>query len=305
MGSMMTNNPPWLLFMFSLSAKRASQRVDIWRRLRQHGSVALRSSGYVLPYSAANEERLQWLAQEVRKHGGKATIVQAQGFAGLPSNELARMFMDQRSKEYSLLVKELDRAGKKGPLSRGQLSRLRRRLQAIIDRDYFGSPQRAKVEALLARADQPERGPTARIVRRRKEFRQRTWVTRHRPGIDRVASAWLIRRFIDPQAVFVFANDPKEEPSAVPFDMFSEQGFGHRGDDCTFESLAKDFALDDLRVKTIGQTVHDADLGDEKYGRIEAVGLDRVLIGWAHQGLSDQELLLRGMDLIEGLYQAI
>jgi len=297
--------PPWLLFMFGLSAKEASQRVDIWRRLRRHGAIALRSSGYVLPNSPANEERLQWLAKQVRKYRGQATIVHAEAFDGVPSAELTRRFVEERSKEYGQLLKELERAPKKNAPSPARLARLRKRFQEVVDRDYFACPARDKVEALFAKADAGEREIAARLGRRRKDFVGRTWVTRYRPGIDRVASAWLIRRFIDSQAIFVFAAEPKEQPNAVPFDMFSEEGFGHRGDQCTFETLIKEFAIDDRRLKAIAQAVHDADLDDERYGRVEARGLDRVLAGWAHQGLSDEELLRRGMELFEGLYQGI
>jgi hypothetical protein len=291
--------------MFGLSAKEASQRVDIWRKLRRYGAIALRSSGYVLPNSPANEERLQWLARQVRKYKGQATIVHAEAFDGVPSTELTRRFVEERSKEYGQLVKEFERATKKNALSPARLARLRKRFQEIVDRDHFASPARDKVEALLVKADQHDKDVAPRAGRRRKEFVGRTWVTRYRPGIDRVASAWLIRRFIDGQAKFVFAADPKEQRGAVPFDMFSEEGFGHRGDQCTFESLIKEFAIDDARLKAIAQAVHDADLDDDRYGRVEARGLDRVLVGWAHQGLSDDELLRRGMELIEGLYQGI
>jgi hypothetical protein len=130
-------------------------------------------------------------------------------------------------------------------------------------------------------------------------------MTRPRPGIDRVSSAWLIRRFIDPKARFVFGNEPSAHADSIPFDMFCPHGFGHRGEDCTFETLRKEFLIRDSRVKRIAQIIHDADLGDEKFGRLEGQGLDKVLNGWAKQDLPDDELLQRGMDLIEGLYEAL
>jgi hypothetical protein len=130
-------------------------------------------------------------------------------------------------------------------------------------------------------------------------------MTRPRPGIDRVSSAWLIRRFIDPKARFIFGTEPSAQPEAIPFDMFCPQGFGHRGEDCTFETLQKAFSIRDGRVKRIAQIIHDADLGDEKFGRVEGQGLDKVLNGWAKQDLPDDELLQRGMDLIEGLYESL
>jgi hypothetical protein len=136
-------------------------------------------------------------------------------------------------------------------------------------------------------------------------YLKRIWMTRPRPGIDRVSSAWLVRRFIDPRARFIFAADPATHPDAVPFDMFCPQGFGHRGEDCTFESLYKQFAIRDSRVKRIAEMIHDADIGDEKFGRPEALGLDKVLNGWAKQNVSDAELLKRGIELIEGLYHSL
>jgi hypothetical protein len=302
---MSTKNPPWLLFVFSLSAKNASLRVDIWRRLRRYGTFILKNSGYILPNNPANEERFQWLAQQVRRAKGEATVVKAEAFDNLPSDELVRRFVIERSREYAALAREVQRTIQKSQFTRGLQTRLRKRFQEIIERDYVGCPQRSKVEALLAKMDSRQEVSEVRPVRSRKEFRKRTWVTRHRPGIDRVASAWLIRRFVDQDAVFAFAESPKNHPSAVPFDMFGAEGFGHRGEDCTFETLLKVFAIEDPRVAAIAQAVHDADLGDEKYGRVEALGLDRVLAGWEQQGISDDKLLRRGMELIEGLYQAL
>jgi hypothetical protein len=130
-------------------------------------------------------------------------------------------------------------------------------------------------------------------------------MTRPRPGIDRVSSAWLILRFIDPKARFTFGTHSGKVPGAVPFDMFQSDGFGHRGDSCTFETLCKEFQISDPKVKVISHIIHDADLGDEKFGRSEGIALDRVLIGWAQQDLSDEELLHRGIELIEGLYRSI
>ena len=186
----------------------------------------------------------------------------------------------------------------------GRLNRIRRRFQELQDIDFFGSPLRAKVDNLLAQADKAETQPAGRKGRGKSgEYVNRLWMTRPRPGIDRVSSAWLIRHFIDPKAHFVFGAEPSAD--AIPFDMFCSQGFGHRGEDCTFETLRKDFSIKDGRVKRIAQIIHDADLGDEKFGRVEGQGLDKVLNGWAKQDLPDDELLKRGMDLIEGLYESL
>jgi hypothetical protein len=119
-----------------------------------------------------------------------------------------------------------------------------------------------------------------------------------------VTSAWLIRRFIDPKAKFAFAVEDRKPSEAVPFDMY-EGGFGHRGEDCTFETLLKAFHIRDKKAVAMAQIVHDADLFDEKFGRKEGFGIDEVMKGWARQGLSDQELLDRGIQLAEGIYQSL
>jgi hypothetical protein len=270
--------------------------------------LALRSSGYVLPHSAINQERMEWLATAIRTYKGQASVVQVQGFDDLPAEQLKRLFMEARSRDYQKLLHEAKRLLALPPSRRpgGRLNRIRRRFLELQDIDFFGNPTRTKLENLLAQADKSESAKSARKDKRKfAEYVDRLWVTRPRPGIDRVSSAWLIRRFIDPKARFVFGTEPGVHPGAIPFDMFVSQGFGHRGEDCTFETLYKQFAIRDMTVKRIAQIIHDADLGDEKFGRAEGLGLDKVLNGWAKQDLPDDELLHRGMDLIEGLYESL
>jgi hypothetical protein len=297
----------WLVLVFSLPAKSASQRVDVWRRLRRSGAIALPGGGHLLPRTAANEERLQWLATAIRKHKGDASIIRAEAIGDLPAPEVVKLFNGARAAEYDALGEEVKKLlGTRGETPRGQLPRLRRRLQDIVERDFFGCPARGRVEALVSRLEpKPVTKKAGTSKHRRADFEGRTWITRPRPGIDRVGSAWLIRRFIDAKARFTFADDPKASPGAVPFDMFTRDGFGHEGDACTFETLVKAFGITDARVARLAQAIHDADLEDEKFGRGEAIGIARVLAGWNEQGLSDDELLRRGVDMIEGIYQAL
>jgi hypothetical protein len=299
---------PWLLLVFSLPTRSASQRVQIWRKIRRYGMLALRSSGYLLPKTAANQERMEWLATAIRTYKGQASVVRVQGFDDLPSEHLKQLFVEARSRDYQKLLHEAKKVLALSPSRRpgGRLNRIRRRFLELQDIDFFGSPLQAKVENLLAQADRAETQPTGRKGRRKSgEYVNRLWMTRSSPGIDRVSSAWLIRLFIDPKARFIFGDEPSAHAEAIPFDMFCPQGFGHRGEDCTFETLQKEFSVKDGRVKRIAQIIHDADLGDEKFGRVEGQGLDKVLNGWAKQDLPDDELLQRGMDLIEGLYESL
>lgn len=299
---------PWLLLVFSLPAKSASQRVEVWRKFRRYGMLALRSSGYVLPNSAVNQERMEWLATAIRTYKGQASVAQVQGFDDLPEERLKQLFTEARSRDYQKLLHEAKKLLAL-PSSRrpsGRLNRIRRRMAEVQDIDFFESPLRTKLENLLAHADESESEKSGRDGRpKSSEYVNRFWLTRPRPGIDRVSSAWLIRRFIDPKARFIFGAEPSAHPDAIPFDMFCPHGFGHRGEDCTFETLYKQFSIRDRRVKRIAQIIHDADLGDDKFGRGEGQGLDKVLNGWAKQDLPDDELLQRGMDLIDGLYESI
>jgi hypothetical protein len=268
--------------------------------------LPLRSSGHVLPNSAVNQERMEWLAAAIRSYKGQASVVQVQGFNDLPTEQLKRLFIEVRSHDYQKLLHETKKLLAL-PASRqpaGRLKRIRRRFQELQEIDFFESPLRARVEAILARADE-SKTIKAKPKLKSGEYSGRFWITRPRPGIDRVSSAWLIRRFIDPKAHFVFGDEATTHPDAIPFDMFCPEGFGHRGEDCTFETLCKHFAIRDSRVKRIGQIIHDADLGDEKFGHGEGQGLDKVLNGWAKQDLPDDDLLKRGMELIEGLYESL
>jgi hypothetical protein len=299
---------PWLLLVFSLPAKSASQRVQIWRKLQRYGMLALRSSGYVLPNTPVNQERMEWLAAAIRTYKGQASVVQVQGFDDLPVERLKTLFVEARSRDYQKLLQEAKKLLALAPSRRpsARVTRIRRRFLELQEIDFFGNPLRAKLANLLAQADAAETQPSGRSAKLKSgEYVNRVWMTRPRPGIDRVSSAWLICRFIDPKARFIFGDEPGAHPEAIPFDMYCPQGFGHRGEDCTFETLCKQFAIRDGRVKRIAQIIHDADLGDEKFGRVEGQGLDKVLNGWAKQDLPDDELLQRGMDLIEGLSEGL
>jgi hypothetical protein len=277
----------------------------VWRQLQRYGAVPLGNSGYLLPNSASNQEKFEWLATAIRKHAGEASVVKVQSIDNLSTPHLQARFAEARASEYQPLIRELQRLVGVPPQKRaaGRVSRLRARFREITEIDFFGSPLQRRVEQLLERLDQhPEANEKARNVNRR-DYVKRVWVTRPRPGIDRSASAWLIRRFIDNKAQFAFAVEDKVPQEAVPFDMF-RGGFGHRGEDCTFETLQKTFGIRDRRVRVIGEMVHDADILDEKFGRKEAFGVDEILDGWAKQGFSDKALIERGIDLIEALYRA-
>jgi hypothetical protein len=296
----------WLLLTFTLPAKRASQRVEVWRKLQRYGTIQLGNSGYLLPSDSGNEERFHWLAKTIRKYGGDASVVRVESIDNLSTPQLRGRFSEARTREYQELIQEIkDLAREGGEPGGGRLSRLRNRFQEIVEVDFFDTPLQARVRELLEQTSASRVPRPSRAEIQPKDYKNRIWVTRPRPGVDRCASAWLIRGFIDPKAQFSFAPEDQVPAGGVPFDMFHESGFGHRGEDCTFETLEKEFRIRDRRVGVMGQIIHDADLLDDRFGRKEGYGADAILKGWARQGLPDAEVLARGTQLMEGLYQSL
>jgi hypothetical protein len=301
--------PPWLLLVFSLPTGRASQRVEVWRKLQRFGAIPLGNSGYLLPNQPANRERFEWLATAVRNYRGEASVVEVQAIDNLAYAQLVGKFREASTRRYQGLLRELQTlfAAPAARRSLSRINRLRQRYQECAAIDFFGSPLRSRVEELMDRVQSQSISPGPHVpltLQARKEFRGRTWVTRPRPHVDRVHSAWLIRRFIDPKARFAFAKEGHLPRGSVPFDMY-QGGFGHRGDDCTFETLVKVFRIRDRRVRVMAEIVHDADLSDDKFGRVEGRGINEVLRGWDRQGIPDRVLLERGIELVEGLYRSL
>ncbi len=296
----------WLLLLYGLPTKRGTERVSLWRQLKKSGALALKTSASLLPDNSENNERFQWLAQQVRDAGGDATLIRVTEVEGLTHEEIVRLFNETRAKDYDELIAETNKLlgrKKRGESFGRDLEKLNVWLEEIRRIDFFDSPRAHDAQMLLQRAASLKSAKaTAASPLSRKRFSGRTWLTRPRPEIDRVGSAWLIRRFIDPQAKFVFSSDPKKFPDAIPFDMLDVE-FSHHGDDCTFETLVKRFGIADKAFAKIAEMVHEADLEDGKFQRQECVGIDRVLKGWARLGLSDEQLLEKGAECFDALYE--
>jgi hypothetical protein len=295
----------WLLLLFSLPTNRNTERVAVWRRLKKMGAVQVKTSTYLLPDEPAQYEQFQWLAQQIRDYGGDATLVRAQEIEGLSKQKLIGIFNDARAKDYAELRKSLrEFIGRRKKMdaeeAATEIERLTRKFREIRAVDFFDSARGHDIAMLLRRAEGPKR------VRRLekldvRQYQGKTWLTRPRPEIDRVGSAWLISKFIDRKPKFVFAPTPDAVADAIPFDMLDAE-FSHHGNYCTFETLTKRFAISDKSAGKIGEMIHDADLDDARFQRAEAVGIDRVLKGWAKQGLPDEEILRRGFECFDALY---
>lgn len=295
----------WLLLLFSLPTNRNTERVAVWRRLKKMGAVQIKTSTYLLPDEPAQYEQFQWLAQQIRDYGGDSTLVRAQEIEGLTKEKVIAMFNDARAKDYGELRKSLQgfitRRKRMGTEEAApELKRLTRQFREVRAVDFFDSPRGHDIAMLLRRAEGPKRSRQLETLDA-KQYQGKTWLTRPRPEIDRVGSAWLIARFIDRKPRFVFAPTADAIPDAIPFDMLDAE-FSHHGNYCTFETLIRRFTISEKSLAKIGEMIHDADLDDARFQRVEAVGIDRVLKGWAKEGLSDQEILERGFECFDALY---
>lgn len=301
----------WLFLLFNLPAKHSSYRVKAWRRLKKFGAIQLKTSTYVLPDEPVHYERFQSLAKEIVNNGGEAALVRVKDIEGMPYAALVAMFNEARAREYDEIAEPLtllirDTRGRKTSPEAftNQLQKLHQRFEEIYDIDFFQSSRGEDLERLFRRAESLDstRGESERKGRlRAEEYQGKTWITRPRPEIDRVGSAWLIHNFIDPEAKFVFARTTAKYQRALPYVMI-ESEFSYHIDCCTFETLIELFAIRERAVLRLAETIHDADLGDDKFHRVEGFGIDQMLKGWAKQGLSDEEILLRGFQCLDGLH---
>jgi len=268
----------WLFLLYDMPKSQSTGRVKVWRKLKKFGAIQLKASTYVLPDEPTHYERFQWLTKEIVDTGGEATLVRVKDIEGMPHAAVVALFNEARARDYDEIADPLTRLIQS---SRGDdLKRLLRQAEAF---------------------ESPKKKPETRPRLRSEDYRAKTWVTRPRPEIDRVGSAWLIRKFIDPEAKFVFADTPAEFPGAIPYDMF-EVEFSHHGDACTFETLIERFGIRDRAVLQLAELIHDADLEDDKFHQVDGFGVEKIFKGWAKQGLNDQQILSKGFECFDALY---
>jgi hypothetical protein len=305
--------PRWLLLIHQIPPKPAYLRVKIGRRLQGLGSVPVKNSVYVLPRGEQALEDFHWVRAEIVAGGGDASVCEAGFLEGLSDQAVEALFNSARDADYVEVGKEIPRGHRRPALGREQaaaaLARLRKRFEDVAAIDFFRAPGRNEVEARLAAAENALRPPAEagrddRPTAAPATQPGRTWVTRSGVYVDRIASAWLIRRFIDSEARFKFVRGHAYKPGAdeVRFDMF-EAEFTHDGDLCTFEVLVRRFRLDEPALRHLGEIVHDIDLKDSKFSRPEAPGLEHLLAGIAMRHPDDVARLGDGAAVFEGLYE--
>ena len=283
----------WLLLIHQLPPKPDYFRVKIWRRLQTLGAVAIKNSVYALPFSPQASEDFQWLRKEITAGGGEASVCRATFVDGLADPQIESLFRAARDAEYGEIIRATEKA-----TSSAEIARLERRLRDITTADQFGAAGRKAAEAALAavkRQSVPHR-------KRAKVAKKQTWVTRPDVYVDRIASAWLIKRFIDPKARFVFGES---RDNAISFDMF-DGDYTHEGDRCTFEVLLQRFGLEqDAALHAIAEMVHDIDMKDGKFNRDETPGFQRLIDGIAKRTTRDEARLERGAELLNDFYESV
>ena len=305
----------WLLLIHQLPAKPAYLRVKVWRRLQALGAVAVKNTVYALPASDERQEDLEWVLREITEGGGEGLICEARLIDGLTDQEVRALFDRVRDEDYAELAEQaralaadLQGNGETRTEAAQQLRRLRSRLTQVVEIDFFGANGREAVEGLLdgmesqLAGSEDVKGPSGAEASF-AELTNRVWVTREGVHVDRIASAWLVRRFIDPNARFKFVRGKGYVPreGELRFDMF-EAEFTHEGDRCTFEVLLGRMGVSDPALQAVAEIVHDIDLKDAKFGRAEAEGIKTLIAGICMATRKDDERLSRGSAVFEDLY---
>jgi hypothetical protein len=310
----------WLVLFYQLPARQSPARVKAWRRLQRIGAVSLKNSAYVLPNSAEAREDFEWIKTEIVGIGGQAVVLAAEALDPAAREEITDLFRAARGEDFDALRKQagaiLERWRSRSPTRSARrrivqtLRRLRERLRETEAIDYFDAPHRREAGQLLDELDRrlkrghamPARQTPTTATLDAADYRGRTWLTRPRPGVDRMSSAWLIRRFIDPKASFAF-GDRAGKTAMIPFDMFGAE-MGHQGGSCTFETIARKFGIDDPAVLWLGRIVHDLDLKENTFGVPESAAVGRMVDGLRRMHQDDETLLDHGMMVFETLYQS-
>ena len=315
----------WILLIHQIAHDSPNLRVKIWRNLKKHGAVLFKNAVYVLPFTDEHEETMQWLCNQIKEGGSDASLFITESLDKKQDEEIIKSFHEICDKEYISLIEVCDAELKKitqreetEGISESLVHEYKRKLHEILKSandiskiDFFHAPQKElllqKISSLQktllkwTKTSEKEIKVTGKVYQI-KDFSDKKWVTRKDIFIDRIASAWLIKRFIDPKARFVFSSKDKIPGDAIPFDMYGSE-FTHHGEDCTFETFIKAFDLKDSALQSIAEIVHDIDLKDDKYGRKEVEGLSQIITGLSQKLKNDNKLLEKGFEIFDALYQ--
>ncbi|MDP3111029.1 MAG: chromate resistance protein [Thermodesulfovibrionales bacterium] len=315
----------WLLFFYSVPSKPVSNRMKVWRRLAKAGAIQSKGGVYILPYSEEHNELFQWLVSEVTAMKGEAAFVRVENIETMKNSEIIGLFNQQRERDYSVLMKNLEELERKvSSVRKGggnqnnkklmdQMTRIGKEFEGIRAVDFFSSKTGEDLKKNIKALESGLKGISGTGAKEQKiplaqkraeDYQGRIWATRKRPFIDRMASAWLIEKFIDKSAVFKFMEEKDLESLAKGTVAFDVRGgeFTHIGDMCTFEVLIRSFGLKDKTLRKIAEMVHELDMKDEKYKNPEAKGVEEILTGIRKTAKNDTEAIEKGMAVFEMLY---
>jgi len=291
----------FLALFASLPTRQSAGRMRIWRALRALGCATLRNGVSLLPASERHAAALEQIAGEVRAVQGTADLYRLGGRDELHDAELRALF--DRGADYAQL---LARIAAVNPPDEQAVRGLRRELDALVAIDYFSGEARRQAEAAMSALEAVTGGEPAAISRKIRrldtgDFQGRLWATRKHLWVDRMASAWLIRRFIDRKAKFLWLDNPRKCPKqALGFD-FDHATFTHVGGRVTFEVLAASFGLErDRALARLASIVHCLDVGGVPVA--EAAGIEAVLAGLRAASADDDRLLADASRVFDSLY---
>ncbi|MBI2384631.1 MAG: chromate resistance protein [Elusimicrobia bacterium] len=318
----------WLLLTHQLPAHPSNVRVRVWRKLKALGAVPIKNSIYALPNQAETREDFEWLRKEILQLGGEASVFVADSITEAENNDIIAAFRKARDEDFAELAnaaaalahtvrnsleggrpseETFQRLNKQWLAAKAECERLRKI-------DFFTAPERGKAEAavhkvqkLIAQADSMRRqaAPEPPPLISAAELQGRVWVTRPSPHIDRLVSAWLIRRYVDRSARFKFAAEPYTPGRGeLRFDM-ADAEFTHFGDWCTFEALIHRLKLTDPALRGLAEIVHDIDLKDGKFGRPEAPGVAMAVQGLCRLYKKDADRLEAGIAFFDAVHASL
>lgn len=318
-------NYKWLLFFYSVPSSPGSNRVKVWRRLIKAGAIHLKGAVYIFPNTVDNFELCQWLVSEVASLRGEAGFVRIERIESMNDNEIITMFNQHRENDYRSIEKDINEIERKIASIRKagavqntkkvleQLNKHSKRFEEIKKIDFFSSSTGLEIEkkinslkSEIMDSIQPDVKNKDIIVMQKhiKDYQGKIWITRKRPFVDRMASAWLIRKFIDKKAVFRFIEEQdleNRDEDNIAYDIRGGD-FTHIRDLCTFEVLMQSFNIKDRAVVKISEIVHELDIRDDKYKTPEARGIEEILLGIRKTSNNDIDALEKGMAVFEMLY---
>jgi len=311
-----TDSAKWLLLIHQIPPKPNTFRVKIWRRLQKIGAVAIKQSVYAMPISDQSLEDLSWTLKEIIEGGGDGSVFEANFVEGLNDDQIVSLFQTARKLDYEKIIMDANGLLANWSSTEGedvlpvkksaQLFRLKTRLDETVAIDFFRASERATAEILLRELENIIHGRKSVKSEPKGEIdnlKGRLWVTRKNIFVDRISCGWLIRRFIDENAVFEFVSKPRyvSKNAELRFDIF-DGDFTHKGDKCTFEVMIERLIPQDRALAAMAEVVHDIDLKDEKYGRLETAGVKAILTGLVAAEPDDHLRMEKGFALFENLY---